>query len=192
LLGQFATVGPVAQAQVLRGDPIQLDPGVDIAGLKPGEHAVPRRVGQVLVSAAQQPEELELRVVPAGAVAGALMLDATARVVDRVEPESDDMNRVQHSGRVRQTGAQCGGVAAERIQRGDADTLAPGLGLSLDPLGQNGSRPALDTTSSREPVTSTHACDQLGVVLWRWQTGTPSRPSQATARRSRGRSPRLR
>jgi hypothetical protein len=55
-------LGPVQQPQVLGGDPGGGDLPVDVAGVEPGQQPVPGDVGEVLVTAAQDPPDRVRRV----------------------------------------------------------------------------------------------------------------------------------
>lgn len=96
---------------------------------------------------AQQPADSVERVVTAAAVPGLLALDAASHVVDGGEAQAHDVEAVQHPHRATEHGAQRGGVAAVGIQRGYADSAAPGRIPVIDPAHQRRrDRPA--TTSS--------------------------------------------
>ena len=128
-LGVVAGLGAVHQPQVLGGDPGGGDLPVDVADVEPGQQPVPGDVGQVFVSAAQDPPDRVQRVALAAAVTQVVLLDPAADIVDGGEPEPGDMEGVQHPGRVRQRRPQRGGVTAERVQRRHPDAVAPRLRL---------------------------------------------------------------
>ena len=93
------------------------------------------------------------------AVPGELLLDAAAHLVDRGEPEPGDVEGVQHPHRVRQMGAQRGGVAAERVQRGGGHT-GPPAGVTLgDPAAQR--RAAAVGDHIQQPCAATPAASQV-------------------------------
>jgi len=67
----------------------------------------------MVVAAAQQPADAERWVTGPAAVSGGLLLHAAADGVDGVEPELDDVEGVQHPGRLGEGGPQRGGIPAE-------------------------------------------------------------------------------
>jgi len=141
VLGAGAVWCPVEQPQVLGGDPRRADLPAGVAGLEAGEQPAPGSVGQGAGAAAQHPADPVERVPGAAPVGEGLLLDAAADVVDAREPELHDVEGVEDPHRVGEGGAQGGGVAAERVQRGNGDPVSP-LGRPFgDPLGENGSRP---------------------------------------------------
>jgi hypothetical protein len=99
LLGAGAgAVGAVAdQSQVLSGDPGagKLFIG-GIAGSQPSEQSCPGARGVVVGGAAQQSADAVERVAGAAAVAGLLLLDAAADLIDGGEPEPHDVESVEH------------------------------------------------------------------------------------------------
>jgi hypothetical protein len=60
----------------------------------------------VLVAAAEQSTDPEQRVAGVPAVAEGLLLHPAADLVDRVQTKSDDVERIRHSGGLRQAGPQ--------------------------------------------------------------------------------------
>ncbi len=85
LLGLETVLGAVEQAQVLGGDPRQPDLLVDAAGFRAGEQPIPSVVGEVLMPPSQDPPDPVRRVLPPPAVAGAVLLDTAADVIDSGE-----------------------------------------------------------------------------------------------------------
>jgi hypothetical protein len=61
------------------------------------------------------------------AVSGLVLLDPAADLVEGLVAQPDHVEGVEHPGRGGQLGAQRGGVAAERIQRGHRDPGPPVL-----------------------------------------------------------------
>ncbi len=94
-------------------------------------------------AAAQQPAAAVERVVPVPAPAEGLLLPTPADVVDNGLTDPHDVESVQHPHRPRQADAQRGGVAAERVARGDRNALPPGGVLRADPLLHNRIRPVV-------------------------------------------------
>ena len=115
----------VEQPQLLSGDPRGGDFAVGVAEVQAVQQPGPGQVRVVVVAAAQDPANAVERVAGPAAVPEGLLLDPAADLVDRVEPEPDDVERVEHAYRVRQLGAQRRGVPAERIERGHAHPGTP-------------------------------------------------------------------
>lgn len=63
-----------------------------------------------------------------------LLLDPAANVVDRSSAELDDLERVQHAGRVRELVIDRVLVLLERVQRRDLDVLAEPLATFVQPI----------------------------------------------------------
>ena len=99
----------------------------------------------VFVAAAEQSADPEQRVVAVAAVTERVVLHPPANLVDaRRSPSRDDVEGIQHPGGVRQTGAQRGGVATERVQRRHPDTITPSLVAAGNPCMQSGSAAPVD------------------------------------------------
>lgn len=67
--------------------------------------------------------DVEQGVVLASAVPESVLLNAAADIVDHGHSQADDMERVDHGDGLRQFVADGVGVAAERVQGGDFDSL---------------------------------------------------------------------
>ena len=84
--------------------------------------------------AAQQdpPGPIE-RVVTPAPVAGLLGLDAPADRIEAAIGERDDVEGVDHLGRLGQHDAVDGGIGGRHVEGPETDPLLPGLGLFVDP-----------------------------------------------------------
>ena len=80
-------------------------------------------VGELLGTATQDRADPVERVVFAATVAVDLLLDPAADLVDGLGAELDDMERVEHGGRVFELVVDGVLVAVERVQGRDLDTV---------------------------------------------------------------------
>lgn len=180
--------GVVDRAQVL-GD---LPGKRYLAGRVPrGQRGVglhPVGFGQLLGAAAQPSADLVERVAVVPAVSEGLLLHPATDLVQHVEAELDHVERVQHAHRRRQRVGQGGGVAPERVERGQPDAVAPLLLPTDDPAGVDPAGP------DRPGTTSTSGWPWLGTPRitgcqptprWRATAATlsPSRPTSTKAQR---------
>jgi len=86
-------------------------------------------------------------------VAEGLLLHPASYLVDDIEAELHDVEAIQHPGRMRQGSAQCGRVAAERVQSGHRDPGPPTVVSGQDPTRQRRTGPALhDVEQPGSPV----------------------------------------
>jgi len=83
-------------------------------------------------------------VVLAASALVELLLDASAAVVQGVAGQADDVERVHHGDRVRESVLGRGLEPGEPVHRDDLDALLPGLGAGLQPRLERRFRAALD------------------------------------------------
>ena len=103
-LGLSSGLGLVDQPEVLGGDPSSGDLLVIVAGVESDQHPGPGVLTVMIVSATQQPADPEQRITLAAPVAEGVVLDPSADLVDCVEAEPDDMERIEYPDRIRQAG----------------------------------------------------------------------------------------
>ena len=170
--GLVAIAAAVDGAKLLSGNPGGSDAATLVAGVDDGHQPCPAGVDEVFSATAQhRPYPVE-RVIGAPAVsvrsvvgrgggesrragrrggrdALGVLLDSTAHVIDAGEPESHDMEWVEHLYRGGQSGRQGRAVPAEPVQRRYGDPGCPAARLLTEPVGQHFSIPTgLDVNQS--------------------------------------------
>ncbi|MBA2641034.1 MAG: hypothetical protein H0U77_13815 [Nocardioidaceae bacterium] len=85
-----------------------------------------------------------------------VVLHPAADLIDGVEAEPDDMERIEHPHGAGQGGPQRAGIAAERVQRGHVDAVPPDLVAARHPTRQHRCAPALDDVEESGPAVERH------------------------------------
>jgi len=138
----LGVVGGVGGHEILGHGPGGGDLAVGVTLGQTSAQLIPGPLGEPVVAATGEPPGAVERVVAVPAPSKGVLLDPAADLIEGVEAQLADVERVEHPHRGRELVAQRGGIPPVGVQRRDADPRLPALGSISQPAAQHRPGPA--------------------------------------------------